>query len=62
MKMPNYAYDTKFQRNVLVVGRKNWRKTCFIQKLAVNNFFGKLARAELVSKIILNKKKELEDI
>ena len=49
------------QRNVLVVGRKNWRKTCFIQKLAVNNFVGKLAPAELVSKIILNKKRESED-
>lgn len=53
--------DTKFQGNVLVVGTKNWRKTCFIQKLAVNNFFGKLVQAELVSKIILDKKRESED-
>lgn len=53
--------DTKFQGNVLVVGTKNWRKMCFIQKLAVNNFFGKLVQAELVSKIILDKKRESED-
>ena len=60
MKMQN-CVDTKFQGNVLVVGTKNWRKMCFIQKLAVNNFFGKLVQAELVSKIILDKKRESED-
>lgn len=41
---------------------KELKKNVLYSKLAVNNFFGKLARAELVSKIILNKKRESEDI
>ena len=60
MKMQNYVYDAKFQGNVLVVGRTNCGKTDFLQKLAVNNFFGKLVQVEWVSKLNLDKKREAE--
>ena len=35
-------YDDQFRRNILVVGKTECRKTCFLQKLALNKFFGKL--------------------
>ena len=57
MKIQSYVYDGKFQENVLVVGRTCCGKTYFVQKLAVNIFFGKLAKAEWVSYISLSKKK-----
>ena len=33
-------YDGKFVGNILIVGQTACGKTFFIQKLAVNNFFG----------------------
>ena len=60
MKMQNYVYHRKLQRNVLVVGRTNYGKTHFVQKLAANNFFGKLIQAEWVSQISLSQKREAE--
>ena len=34
-------YDGQFRRSILVVVTE-CRKTCFLQKLALNKFFGKL--------------------
>ena len=38
----NRIYDGQFRNNILVVGKTGCRKTHFLQKLAVNKFFGKL--------------------
>ena len=58
--MEKYTYDGKFQGNILIVGRTGCRKTTFMQKLALNNFFGKIKRAEWVSYIPLTAKREAE--
>ena len=52
-----YVYDGKFSGNILVVGRTGG-KTAFIQKLAVNKFFGDITKAEGVSFIKLEKQRE----
>ena len=44
--MEKYTYDGKFQGNILIVGQMGCGKTTFMQKLALNNFFGKIKRAE----------------
>ena len=44
-------YDGQFGGNILVVGRTGCGKTCFLQKLGLNNFFGKLVKTEWVSGI-----------
>ena len=38
----SYVYNGKFTGNILVVGRIGCGKTAFVQKLAVNKFFGEL--------------------
>ena len=58
--MENYTYGGKFWRNILIVGRTGCGKTTFMQKLAVNNFFGVLKKAEWVSYIPLSKTREAE--
>ena len=58
--MENYTYDGKFWGNILIVGQTGCGKTSFIQKLAVNNFFGVLKKAEWVSYIPLTKTREAE--
>ena len=55
-----YVYDGKFSCNMLVVGRTGCGKTAFVQKLAINKFFGELNKAEWVSFIKLEKKREAE--
>ena len=55
-----YVYDGKFSGNILVVGRTGCGKTAFVQKLAVNRFFGELNAAECVSFIKLDKAREAE--
>ena len=55
-----YVYDGKFSGNILVVGRTGCGKTAFIQKLAINKFFGELNAAEWVSFIKLDKTREAE--
>ena len=49
-----------FTGNVLIVGRTGCGKTYFMQKLAVNTFFGKLKRVEWVSYSDLDEKRETE--
>ena len=58
--MEKYTYDGKFQGNILIVGQMGCGKTTFMQKLALNNFFGKIKRAEWVSYIPLTSKREAE--
>ena len=58
--MQNYIYDGKFSGNILVLGRTECGKTTFIQKLALNNFFGELKKAEWVSGISITKEIEAE--
>ena len=56
----SYVYDGKFSGNILVVGRTGCGKTAFVQKLAINRFFGELNAAEWVSSIKLDKAREAE--
>ena len=42
-------YNGRFGGNILVVGKTECGKTGFVQKLAVNKFFGELVKAEWVS-------------
>ena len=55
-----YVYDGKFSGNILVVGKTGCGKAAFVQKLAVNKFFGDLTKAEWVSFIKLDKQREAE--
>ena len=56
----SYIFNGKFEGNILVVGRTGCGKTGFVQNLAVNKFFGELAKAEWVSYIKLGKQREAE--
>ena len=56
----NYTYDGKFEGNILAVGRRGCGKTGFVQKLAVNKFFGELLKTEWVSYVKLDKQLEAE--
>ena len=58
--MENSVYDGKFSGNILIVGRTECGKTTFVQKLALNNFFGDLKKVKWVSGIRLSKKREAE--
>ena len=58
--MQNYVYDANFTGNILTVGRTGCGKTYFTQKLAVNNFFGKLKRVKQVLYIDLDEEREAE--
>ena len=47
MEVANKAiYDGQFRGNIIVVGKIECGKTCFLQRLALNNFFGKLVKTE----------------
>ena len=52
-------YNEQFMGNILVVGRTNYGKTTFIEKLELNNFFGNILKTEWVSGIVINKKKRI---
>ena len=58
--MQNNVYNGKFTGDILIVGRSECGKTYYTQKLAINNFFGKLKKAEWVSYIILTREREAE--
>ena len=49
-----------FYGNVLVVGWTGCGKTTFLEKLGVNNFFGKIIKTEWISGIDINKQREAE--
>ena len=52
-------YDGQFYGNVLVVGWSGCGKT-FLEKLGVNNFFGKIVKTEWISGIDIDKQREAE--
>ena len=56
----NEVYDGKFIGSILIVGRTECGKTTFVQKLALNNFFGELKKVKWLSGIKLSKKREAE--
>ena len=56
----NKIYAGKLGSNILVAGKTRCGKTQFLQKLAVNKFFGKLIKTELVSGIDIDKCREAE--
>ena len=60
MSTTKYIYDGKFKGNKLVLGRTEYGKTSFVQKLALYDFFGKLKNAKWVSGIRLNASREAE--
>ena len=45
-------YKRQFRVNILlvgIIGIRGCRKTCFLQKIALNKFFGKLVKTEWVT-------------
>ena len=58
--MEKYTYDGQFRGNILIVGWTGCGKTTFMQKLALDHFFGVLKKAEWVSYIPLTAKREAE--
>ena len=58
--MSNYIYNRRFYGNIVIVRRTGCGKTHFMQKLAVNNFFGNLKKVEWVSHLKLDKSREVE--
>ena len=50
--------DGQFGGNILVVGRTGCGKTIFLEKLGINKFFGDLVKAEWISGIDIDKKRE----
>ena len=52
-------YDGQFSGNILVVGRTDLRKTTFLEKLGLNNFFGDI-KIEWISGIDIDQKREVQ--
>ena len=50
-------YDGQFYGNILVVGKTGCGKTTFLEKLGLNNFFGKIIKTKWISGIYIDKKK-----
>ena len=53
-------YDGQFRGNVFVVGKTGCGKTTFLQKLGINNIFGKILKTEWISRIDIDKVREAE--
>ena len=58
--MQNNIYDGQFRGNISVVGKTGCKKTSFVQKLGLDNFFGKTVKIKWVSSISLSKAIERE--
>ena len=58
--MQDNIYDAQFRGNILSIGKTGCRKTHFVQKLVLNNFFGRIVKIEWVSSIPLSKSREAE--
>lgn len=43
--MQKFLHDSRFEGNILVVGRSDCEQTTFVERLPVNNIFGKLEKA-----------------
>ena len=55
-----YYVHSKFRENILVFSKTECGKTCFLQKLALNKFFGKLVKREWVTGIEIGDQREAE--
>ena len=62
--MENDICNGKFSGNILIVGRTECGKTTFMQKLALNNFFGKLKKqnGSQVLNLVRREKQKLRQI
>ena len=58
--MTEYVYNGVLNGNNLVAGKTNCGKTTFVQKLGINDIYGKLLKIELISYIQLSKNGEAE--
>ena len=58
--MENNIYFVRFRGNILIVGKKGYGKTHFVQKLGLNNFFSKNVKTEWLSSISLSKSRQAE--
>ena len=58
--MQKFAYNGKFEGNILVLRRTDCEKTIFVQRHVVNNIFGKLKKTEWASQIKLSKQCEAQ--
>ena len=53
-----YAFDGKFQGNILIVGRTRCGKTTFVQNLGKNELFGDISTVFWYLKYLLQKKEK----
>ena len=60
MNLSKDIYNGQFNGNILVVGRTGCRKTTFLEKLAINKFFGDIIKTEWVSGIEIDSAREAE--
>ena len=60
MNVSKDTYNGQFNGNILVVGRTGCGKTTFLEKLAINNFFGEIIKTEWVSGIQIDSAREAE--
>ena len=51
-------YNGQFNGNILLVGRTGCEKTTFLEKLAINKFFGDIVKTEWVSGIEIDTSRE----
>ena len=56
----NFYLQWEINGNILVVGRTGCDKTTFLEEIGLNNFFGDIIKAEQVSGIDIDKKREAE--
>ena len=54
----NYAYNGKFEGNILIVGRMGCGKTTFVENLGKNKLFGGIDKVLLIFKVELSKDRE----
>ena len=60
MNKENRIYSGKFNGNILFVGRTGCGKTTFLEKLAINKFFGSIIKTEWVSGIEIDTAREAQ--
>ena len=60
MNKENRIYSGKFNGNILLVGRTGCGKTTFLEKLAINKFFGSIIKTEWVSGIEIDTAREAQ--